>query len=124
MAVVSVKRSIVRPLNEHIVYFREPILKPDYIRLISCSLYNSWHNLKHTGEISIFSYDNTAKVEKLLKAHYDVKTMAAELSNIFEKNDNVKVKTNTPAGSIGICSVVTSVNHTSTRSEKELPLLL
>lgn len=43
--------TVVIPQNGHTVYFDEPIPKTDYIRLISCSLFNSWHNLKETGEI-------------------------------------------------------------------------
>ena len=32
--------------NPHTVYFDQPIQKPSYIRLLSCSLYNSWNSLE------------------------------------------------------------------------------
>ena len=38
--------TIVAPSNPHTIYFDQPLRKPSYIRLISCSLYNSWDNLK------------------------------------------------------------------------------
>ena len=33
--------------NLHTVYFDQPIPKPSYIRLLSCSLYNSWSSLEN-----------------------------------------------------------------------------
>ena len=38
--------TIVTNSNPHTLYFDHPIEKPSYIRLLSASLYNSWHNLK------------------------------------------------------------------------------
>ena len=38
--------TIVTNSNPHTLYFDHPIEKPSYIRLLSTSLYNSWHNLK------------------------------------------------------------------------------
>ena len=35
--------------NPHTVYFDQPIQKPSYIRLLSCSLYNSWSSLENDG---------------------------------------------------------------------------
>ena len=37
--------TIVASSNDHTVYFDHPIPKPNYIKLLSCSLYNSWYNL-------------------------------------------------------------------------------
>ena len=37
--------------NPHTVYFDQPIKNPSYIRLLRCSLYNSWFNLKEGGKI-------------------------------------------------------------------------
>ena len=36
--------TVVAPSNNHTIYFRHPLPKPKYIRLISCSLYSSWYN--------------------------------------------------------------------------------
>ena len=38
--------TIIAPSSEHTIYFDQPIRKPSYLRLLGCSLYNSWHNLK------------------------------------------------------------------------------
>ena len=38
--------AIIAPSSEHTVYFNQPMKKPNYIRLLSCTFYNSWHNLK------------------------------------------------------------------------------
>ena len=38
--------TINAPSNDYTVYFDQPIPKPNYIRLLNCSLYNSWYNLK------------------------------------------------------------------------------
>ena len=44
--------TVVTKENPHTVYFEPyPIPKPSYIRLLSCSLYNSWFNLKEGGKI-------------------------------------------------------------------------
>ena len=46
--------TIVTSSNPHTLYFDHPIEKPSYIRLLSASIYNSWHNLKHRADISYF----------------------------------------------------------------------
>ena len=48
--------TVVATSNDHTIYFDQPIPKPDYIRLLSCLLYNSWYNLASTnGRISLRS---------------------------------------------------------------------
>jgi len=44
--------TIVAKNNGETVYFEEPIPRVHFIRLLSCSLYNSWHNLKNEGSLS------------------------------------------------------------------------
>ena len=41
--------TIVAQKNGETVYFDEPIPQAHFMKLISCSLYNSWHNLKREG---------------------------------------------------------------------------
>ena len=41
--------TVVTTSNPHTLYFDHPIEKPNYIRLLSASLYNSWNNLKNIG---------------------------------------------------------------------------
>ena len=65
--------TIVTNSNPHTLYFDHPIEKPSYIRLLSTSLYNSWHNLKEGVVISTTpgSYGTTTKAN-LLPGHYTI----------------------------------------------------
>ena len=52
--------TVVTTSNPHTLYFDHPIEKPNYIRLLSASLYNSWYNLT----------ENAAIVQILLIPHW------------------------------------------------------
>ena len=41
--------TIVTQKNGETIFFDEPILQVHFMRLISCSLYNSWDTLKNEG---------------------------------------------------------------------------
>ena len=71
--------------NDHTVIFDEPIEKFEFIWLISCSFYNSWHNLKERGEIGIIDDQNTADVNVILPGNYTIKSIGKRLQDIFEK---------------------------------------
>ena len=45
--------TIVTNNNGEPVHFEEPIPKVNFIKLISCSLFNSWYNLKREGSASL-----------------------------------------------------------------------
>ena len=55
--------TIIADSNDHKVRFREPLGKLNFIRLFSCSLSNSWYNLKRRGEISVFDTKKNASVK-------------------------------------------------------------
>ena len=55
--------TVVTKENPHTVYFDQPIKNPSYIRLLSCSLYNSWSSLENDGIV----YDK--KREKIAMIH-------------------------------------------------------
>ena len=95
--------TIIAPSSEHTVYFKEPIPKPSYIRLLSASLYNSWLNLKKRGEISWFTDDKKeATVMILPHGHYNLK-MAKELQDVFKKEEaKLQTETNTPVSGMVI----------------------
>ena len=69
------------------MYFDNPIPKVDFIKLISCSLFNSSHNLKHIGTM----YFEDEQIVSLTKGHYSVDSLAKELTTSFE-NFKKKVK--------------------------------
>jgi len=76
--------TVVTHSNPHTVYFDQPIPQLNYIRLLSCSLYNSWYNLKKEGEIALFddNTDNVAKIIKILPGHYTLESLAKVLLSL------------------------------------------
>ena len=53
--------TIVTTSNPHTLYFDHLIEKPSYIRLLSTSLCNSWHNLKNRGGITFYDKHNNSQ---------------------------------------------------------------
>ena len=79
--------TVVTKENPHTVYFEpQPIQKPSYIRLLSCSLYNSWFNLKEEGAITLLDdVDKPFKVT-FLPGHYTLDALASEIRNSLNKH--------------------------------------
>ena len=87
--------TIVAQNNEETVYFEEPIPKVHSIRLLSCSLYNSWHNLQNEG--------SAKQVSKILPGHYTLESLAKEIGGLFAKCDyKLETETNQPVGQLVI----------------------
>ena len=101
--------TIITQNNGETVYFDEPLSKVHFIKLISCSLYNSWHNLTRVGQITSKGSKNHSV--SLPQGHYTVNSISKELSNnkiisietdkpnsalkltaLFEINDNNKIQ--------------------------------
>ena len=104
--------TIVTTSNPHTLNFDHPIEKPSYIRLLSASLYNSWHNLKE--EAVIYASDPKKPLEaRLLPGHYTVDSLVKGF-NILNK-DNPKfvitAKAPQPVGSMLINGGNTSFSH-------------
>ena len=99
--------TVVTKENPHTVYFDQSIQKPSYIRLLSCSLYNSWFNLKEGGKI--FYTNETKKLEKsesILPGNYTIEEMAKTIENSFKKyGDILRTQINTPVGQMFIQKV-------------------
>ena len=74
--------TIVTKENPHTVYFDQPIQKPSYIRLLSCSLYTSWNSLEKDG-IIFYKKDNKQDDAKhfIRKGNYSL----GVIGDIFEK---------------------------------------
>ena len=104
--------TVVTNSNPHTLYFNHPIEKPNYIRLLSASLYNSWHNLKE--EAVIYTNDPNRTLEaKLLPGHYTIDALVKEFNAL--KADNPKfvitAKAHTPVGSMIIHGGNTRFSH-------------
>ena len=69
--------------NPHTVYLdQQPIKKPSYIRLLSCSLYNSWNSLEKDGIIFYKKVNKQDEETRYLRmGNYSLD----DIGNIFEK---------------------------------------
>ena len=79
--------TVVTKENPHTVYFEpQPIKKPSYIRLLSCSLYNSWFNLKEEGAITLLDAVKKPFKVTFLPGHYTLDALASEIRNSLNKH--------------------------------------
>ena len=89
--------TIVTQKNGETVFFDEPFPKVHFMRLVSCSLYNSWHNLTGAGQMS---FKRSGKVlASIPQGHYTVESIAKEPTTSFEINKSqalIETKTNKP----------------------------
>ena len=89
--------TIVTQKNGETVFFDEPFPKVHFMRLISCSLYSSWHNLPRAGTIS-FKETNDV-IAKILPGFYTVENLPKELSTSvksLKKLQSLEIETNKP----------------------------
>ena len=76
--------TVVTTSNPHTLYFDHPIEKPNYIRLLSASLYNSWYNLKQNASIVYNDLSNNKTLTKsFISGHYTIKQLAKEIQGAF-----------------------------------------
>ena len=57
--------TIVIQKNGETVFFDQSIPQVHFMKLILCSLYNSWDTLKNEGTLSIVESDNSVQVSKI-----------------------------------------------------------
>jgi len=74
--------TIVTQKNGETIYFEDPLPEANYIRLLSCSFYNSWNNLRTVGKM--FLKETGDVIISLPKGHYNVESIAKELKASFE----------------------------------------
>ena len=90
--------TIVVQKNDETIYFDEPIPRVHFIRLVSCSLYNSWHNLKTVGLLAI--KQTGEPVASLPEGNYTVMSLAKELTERLKKYKasgvKIEIDTNMP----------------------------
>ena len=96
--------TIVTTSNPHTLYFDHPIEKPSYIRLLSASLYNSWHNLKENASMVYLDLTtNKTFTRTLIKGHYTLKRLAKEFQGAFAAQQvDLKTELNTPISGMTI----------------------
>jgi len=98
--------STVTQENGGTIYFEEPIPKVHFMKLISCSLFNSWDTLKKEGSATLGDKDKdrALSVSKLLTGHYSLERLAKELDGLFDKYQYKDLQTaiNQPVGQLVI----------------------
>ena len=104
--------TVVTTSNPHTLYFDHPIEKPNYIRLLSASLYNSWYNLKE--EAVIYATDPNRSLEvKLLPGYYTIDSLVKEFNDLSSNNPKFRItaSAHTPVGSMIINNGNTRFSH-------------
>ena len=86
--------TIIADSNGHTVRFKDLLGKSSYIRLMSCSHYNSWYNLKRRGKVSIFDRQNNASVKMISSGKYTLESLAKALGKILSEEKGFKVTMN------------------------------
>ena len=89
--------TIITNANGHTVYLKEPIKNFQFIKLVSCSLFNSWKNLKENGLIRIIHVekDKSRRSEQFIfpQGHHTPESVL-----YFFKTINYFSKINSPRG--------------------------
>ena len=68
--------TIITNSNGHTVYFKEPIKNFQFIKLVSCSLFNCWINRKENGLITLTNNnDNSQNHIEIPHGHHTPKSM-------------------------------------------------
>jgi len=92
--------TIVTEKNGEAIVFDKRIPQVHFIKLISCSLYNSWYNLKNEGSVTLGNINTPqgVSVKKIPPGHYTLEDMAIKMDDMFTKRgyDKFEVKRNEP----------------------------
>ena len=54
------------------------------MRLLNCSLYTSWYDLRRAREIMIFDVRDNAEVKRILAENYSIETPGKALKTAFK----------------------------------------
>ena len=77
--------TIVTQKNGETVYFDSPLPKVHFIKLLSCSLYNSWDTLKKEGSAALQDrkFNPKGHISKLPAGNYNLDVLAKKITNLF-----------------------------------------
>ena len=92
--------TIVTQKNGEAISFEKPIPQANFIKLVSCCLYNSWLNLKKEGSVSLGDNETPkgVSVAKIKPGHYTLESLANAMDGLFAKRgyDRFDMKRNEP----------------------------
>ena len=89
--------TLVLQNNGETIFLDQAIPEVHSMKLISCSLYNSWHNLKTVGQIQ-FKEDREV-LASIPQGHYTYQSLAEELTqslSSFKNKKRIEIETNKP----------------------------
>ena len=78
--------------NGETIFLVQAIPEVHFMKLISCSLYNSWHNLTSVGQI-YFTEDKEV-LASIPQGHYTYQSLAEELTQSLASFKNKKKNRN------------------------------
>ena len=96
--------TIVMQKNGETIFFDEPIPEVHFMKLLSCSLYNSWDTFKKES-IAIFRGVNgkVQKVSKFPPGHYNLENLKKVTNGLFKDHYNeLEAQINTPEAMLQI----------------------
>ena len=113
--------TIVAQKNGETFYFDEPIPQVHYMRLVSCSLYNSWHNLTRVGTLT--NRQTGEPVATVPEGNYNFTSLANELRESFKDINptdlKMEISTNTPNS---VMKIRTSIARPVSQQQGSIPL--
>ena len=89
--------TIVTQKNGDTIYFDSPLPKVHFMKILSCSLYNSWDMIDGgSAALDDRNLNPSGIVSKLAAGHYDLDSLAKEITNLFLKlkYDKIEAETN------------------------------
>ena len=91
--------TIVAQKNGETIFFNEPLPKVHFMRLVSCSLYNSWHNLTRVGTMTVKA--SGAALVSIPQGHYTVESISKEIKTSYDSlstfvSPGIQIETNKP----------------------------
>ena len=100
--------TIVSEKNGKTIYFEDPIPKVHFMKLISCSLYNSWDTLKKEGSAQLGDIESREGVSigKILPGNYDLESLAKEINKLFgDRGQTLPTEIYKPFGQLVIYNI-------------------
>ena len=90
--------------NGETIFFDEPLPKVHFMKLISCSLYNSWDTLKRESTVILSDQrDASQKKSKIPPGHYNLEGFKKLIDGLFNSSYNkLEAEIFTPKGVIKI----------------------
>ena len=101
--------TIVITKNGDTIYFDQPFPKVHFMKLLSCSLYNSWDTLKNgvSAGLDDRRLNPSGKISKLPAGHYDLDSLEKKITNLFSEllYDGLIAEANVPLGQLVIKNI-------------------